>query len=309
MSSNTPRVSIGMPVYNSEKYLTLAIESVLSQTYTDFELIISDNASTDRTQEICQAYAAKDRRIRYYQNSHNLGANPNCNRVFKLASGEFFKWSFYDDLIAPEFLSRCLEVLDQNPDVVLCAPKSNVIDKEGNFLGVHTYKVDATLPQPHLRFRNFVLTHDAGWELFGLIRANVLRRTALHASYPGSDLVLLAELALHGRFYVLEDALSFPRVHPEQMWIMVPKERDRVVFEDSSLEGKIVLPKWGWISGYLRAIRHAPLSAYERAHCGLSVIRWMLKPDHFRALGKDVLIALGKYVAHTVSKLNPFPVK
>jgi glycosyltransferase involved in cell wall biosynthesis len=298
-----------MPVYNSEKYLAPAIESVLAQTYSDFELIISDNASTDQTPMICQEYAARDPRIRYHRNPHNLGANPNINQVFKLASGEYFKWAFYDDLIAPEFLSKCVEVLDQNPDVVVCVPNSNVIDQEGKFLGVHTYKADATLDQPHLRFRNFVLTHDSGWELFGLMRANVLRKTALHASFPGSDLVLLAELALHGKYHILEEALSYPRIHPEQMWIIFPKERDRILFEDTSLENKIVLPKWGWVSGYLRAIRHAPLTYAQRAHCGLSVLRWMIKADHFRALGKDILLAVGKFITQGLSKQKSYNAK
>ena len=90
--NNRSRVSIGLPVYNGEKYLEQALISILSQTYTDFELIISDNASTDRTQAICREYAAKDPRIRYYCNEENLGAAPNHNRVFELASGEYFKW-------------------------------------------------------------------------------------------------------------------------------------------------------------------------------------------------------------------------
>jgi glycosyltransferase involved in cell wall biosynthesis len=304
-----PRVSIGMPVYNSEKYLKGALDSVLAQTYSDFEIIICDNASTDQTPEICRMYAAKDKRIRYYRNSHNLGANPNINQTFKLSSGEYFKWAFYDDLIRPEFISRCIEVLDQNPEVVLCVPKSNVIDENGRFLGINEYKADLTVSQPHIRFRNIVNTPDAGWEVFGLIRSSVLKQTALHASYPGSDLVLLAELALHGRFHVLSEALLYPRIHPEQMWILVPKERDRVVFEDSSLEGKIVLPKWGWVFGYLQAIKNAPLNIFQLVDCVFTVLRWILRPDHFRALVKDIILAVGKLISKPISDLQSTVVK
>ena len=104
MSENEPRVSIGMPVYNGEKYLEEAIQSILAQTYSDFELVISDNASTDKTQEICLEYAARDSRVRYHRNEKNLGAAPNYNRTFELSTGQYFKWADYDDLLAEEFL-------------------------------------------------------------------------------------------------------------------------------------------------------------------------------------------------------------
>src|SRR5512141_2931759 len=120
----SPRISIGLPVYNGEKYLELTIKSILAQSFTDFELIIADNASTDRTQEICQIYAARDRRIRYLRNEQNLGAAPNHNRVFQLSSGEYFKWSGYDDLIKPDFLAKCIDILDRNPSVAICMPKT-----------------------------------------------------------------------------------------------------------------------------------------------------------------------------------------
>ena len=103
MNRRKSRVSIGMPVFNGEKYLRESIESILDQTYQNFELIISDNASTDRTQEICLEYARKDNRISYYRNDKNLGGPRNYNRVFELSSAEYFKWAAYDDVLAPEF--------------------------------------------------------------------------------------------------------------------------------------------------------------------------------------------------------------
>ena len=112
MLNNKPRVSIGMPVFNGENYLAEALDSLLTQTFSDFELIISDNASTDKTEEICRAYAVRDQRIRYFRNQENLGASRNYNRVFELSSGEYFKWAAHDDLCAPEFLGRCVDVLD-----------------------------------------------------------------------------------------------------------------------------------------------------------------------------------------------------
>jgi glycosyltransferase involved in cell wall biosynthesis len=95
LGRDKPRLSIGMPVFNGEKYLKEALDSILAQTYSDFELLISDNASTDRTEQICREYAAKDRRIRYYRNEKNIGAPKNFNRVFELSSGKYFRWATF----------------------------------------------------------------------------------------------------------------------------------------------------------------------------------------------------------------------
>src|SRR5512139_3267591 len=120
MNPDKPRVSIGVPVYNGENFLKDALDSLLAQTFKDFEIVIADNVSTDQTEEICRSYAAKDARIRYYRNETNIGAGPNHNRVFELSRGEYFKWVCHDDMCAPEFLERCIEVLDRDPSVVLC---------------------------------------------------------------------------------------------------------------------------------------------------------------------------------------------
>ncbi len=92
MTSGAPRVSIGLPVFNGERYLARAIDSILAQDFRDLELVVCDNASTDRTAEICAAYARRDPRVRYHRNPRNLGAGPNYDRCFHLARGEYFKW-------------------------------------------------------------------------------------------------------------------------------------------------------------------------------------------------------------------------
>jgi glycosyltransferase involved in cell wall biosynthesis len=101
---NVPRVSIGLPVYNGQNYLRCALDSILQQDYTDFELIISDTASADASPGICQELARKDGRVRYYRNETNIGARGNYNRVFELARGEFFKWASHDDEFHPSGL-------------------------------------------------------------------------------------------------------------------------------------------------------------------------------------------------------------
>ena len=147
-NSIPPRVSVGMPVYNGQRYVKAALDSVLAQTFRDFELFISDNASTDATEEICREYAARDPRIRYSRNDENIGSARNGNRTIQLATGEYFKSAHHDDLCAPEFLARCIEVLEQHPAAVLCYPQSRVIDEHGNLMSDPEDGLDLRAPDP-----------------------------------------------------------------------------------------------------------------------------------------------------------------
>jgi len=296
-----PRVSIGLPVFNAEKYLSQSLDSILAQTYSDFELIISDNASTDRTEEICRAYAARDRRIRYYRNGTNLGAVPNFNRVFELSSAEYFKWSPNDDAIAPDFLSRCVQVLDQSLEVVLCYSRAKIIDEHGLFVVDYDPGPDTSSTKPHERFRNLVLQPEYAVQQMGLIRSNILRKTALYGSFPSSDEVFLADLALLGKFHEIPDRLYLYRRHEEQS-TRDPKQRARLMFFDTSFAGRIALPKWLYLSACVNVVRRAPLKRGERTYCYMTLVRWLLVPAHFRALGKDLLIAASQWVACMLSK-------
>src|SRR5215469_6919606 len=112
INMSNPKVSIGMPVYNGANYLRSSVPSLLAQDYEDFELLISDNASTDETESICRELAESDGRIRYFRNERNVGAAQNYNKVFRLASGTFFKWAAHDDECHPTMLRRCVEVLE-----------------------------------------------------------------------------------------------------------------------------------------------------------------------------------------------------
>src|SRR5215510_10355296 len=122
MSESQCLLSVGLAVYNGEEFLDEAIRSILAQTLTNFELIISDNASTDRTSEICQKYVRIDPRIRYHRNEANIGGANNENQTFRMARGKYFRWAAHDDVLAPTLLARCVEVLEERPDAVLCYP-------------------------------------------------------------------------------------------------------------------------------------------------------------------------------------------
>src|SRR6266852_7405967 len=128
---STPLVSVGLYVYNGERFLEEALDSILNQTFTDFELIISDNASTDRTGEIAEAHAERDDRIRYYRSEKNMGAGWNIRRVYELAAGKYFKQAAADDLLEPDFLRRCVDILESDPDCVVVYARTKEIDEDG----------------------------------------------------------------------------------------------------------------------------------------------------------------------------------
>src|SRR5882762_4526395 len=142
MNANAPKVSVGLPVYNGERFVSEAIEAVLKQSFVDLELIISDNASCDRTEQICRDYAARDSRVRYYRNCFNVGVNPNYRRVFSLSTAEYFKWVTHDDLQTLDFLEKSVAIMDREPGVVVCYPRVAVIDEHGTVVKRRSYGLD-----------------------------------------------------------------------------------------------------------------------------------------------------------------------
>jgi glycosyltransferase involved in cell wall biosynthesis len=288
MTSSNPRVSIGLPVYNGEQFLKEALDSILAQTYTDFELVISDNASTDGTETICRAYAAKDQRIRYYRNEENLGASWNFNRVFELSSSDYFKWIAHDDICAPNFLLRCIMMLDQDPFIVVCYPRAIDIDEHGRFLMNNNSKLDIGSIKPHRRLHDLICINHSCLAVFGVIRASVLRRTSLVGRYVASDRVLLAELGLWGRFYQVQEDLFFHREHPSRSTRIMPTLHSRKTWFDPTKEHKIVFPTWKLFARYISAIRHTPLAKRERAFCYLQMVPWLWL--HWKGMIGDVVI-------------------
>jgi glycosyltransferase involved in cell wall biosynthesis len=294
MSVNKPRVSLGLPVYNGEKYLEKTLDSILAQTYQDFELVISDNGSTDRTQAICERYAAMDPRVKYHRNPKNIGIAPNFNRAFELSSGEYFKWADYDDILAPEFVEKCVEVLDAHPNVAVAFPKTRFINENGDFISDFEPPDAASSSQAHIRFKSIILDPDhIVSQASGLIRAEIVRRSVMNRSYPCSDEVLVAHLALLGDFYEIPVYLFFYRLHARQSTKgVLASERARVKFYDTSLVGQVVLIKWLYLKDCLYAIRTAPISAHQKRMCYLYMVRWLFVPKNLRSITKDILLAI-----------------
>ena len=188
-----PYVSIGLPVYNGGAYLEDALKSLVAQSFDEFEIVISDNASNDDTGAISQDFAADDRRIRYTRNTENLGAADNFNQTFQLANGRYFKWAAHDDVYAPDFLLRCVQVLDSNPIVAICYSRQVDIDEEGERICYNAYRVRADLHRPYQRFADVMDFLRGAPAIWGLMRKHTLQRTSLIGKYYASDLVLLAE--------------------------------------------------------------------------------------------------------------------
>ena len=207
MTNNpNPRLSIGMPVYNGEQFIQEALTSILTQTFEDFELIISDNASTDGTEEICRASMQQDSRIRYYRNQQNLGAAWNYNRVLQLSTAKYFKWAAHDDVLAPELLEKCVSVLDQHPETILCFSKIGRINEDSQVDGVYdNFDMRVSSTSRTERFHDLVIFEHYCTAVFGVIRSKVLSRTKGIEAYVGSDRILLAELSLMGPFYQIPD--------------------------------------------------------------------------------------------------------
>lgn len=274
MSQTKPRVSIGLPVYNGQNYLAETLDNLLSQHYTDFELIISDNASTDETEAICRRYAAQDTRIRYDRAEKNRGAAWNYNRVFELATGEYFKWAAHDDLCAPEFLERCVAVLDQNPDVVLAFPRTKAIDANGEVIDEYISKVNGLSTSVYKRFYEFVVVPHPCVSVFGLMRTDVLAKTKLIGRYTGSDRPLLGELSLRGKLYEIPEFLFFYRNHAAQSWAQ-PTHHAQQAWYDPGRKGKWTFPHWRLLGEHLHSIVRVPLKPFERIECLVAMGWWV----------------------------------
>ena len=288
MSEGQPRLSIGVPVFNGERFLAAAIQSALDSSFSDFELIISDNGSTDGTEGIARGFAERDHRVRYLRNATNIGPIANFNRVFRASSGEYFKWLAYDDLCGPDLLARCVEVLDGDPTIVLCSGRYVEIDENGDPIAEQPYRLDLTSSRPHIRLGELMCTSRGHPIMFGVIRAGTLRNTRLLANYHGSDRAMLAELTLHGRFVELPDVLWSSRDHPGRSNYV------RATSRGWDPRGRTMPPHLASSAHLARVLAGAPVSRTERVRCAVTLVSCLARrsPELAPVLGRELLDAV-----------------
>ncbi len=296
-----PRLVVGLPVYNGENFLEETIAAVLAQTFTDLRLIISDNASTDRTSAIVASAAARDRRVTVLTQPHNLGAAPNYNAVFAAApKSDYFVWVAHDDLPQPTFFEECIAALDEHGAAVLAFSTTTLIGPTGDDLGTFPRRPRLESPERATRFFD-ALHHLSNHPIFGVMRRSALDHTRLHGSYTGSDRTLLAEMALLGPFIELDEPLFQLREHPERSVRagMSMNHQAREAWFDTSRAGKLAFPRWRRLRDVAGAVLRTPMPTSDRLRCFGALGRGFLGGD-WKPLVIDLVVAFRQ----TMTKLT-----
>jgi glycosyltransferase involved in cell wall biosynthesis len=276
MLTSNPRVVIGLLVYNGEKYLAETIESILAQTYTNFRLVIGDNVSTDSTEAICRHYAALDSRIVYHRNPENVGASGNHNVVFQPGDAPYFKWASHDDLIAPDYLRRCVELLDQNPSIGVAHSRSYQIDETGRLLGNLDYEVRLTSDRPSDRLWRLLW---AGYlpEVHGVMRTDLIRQTKLFRGFPGDDRSFLSEMLMLSNVGYVEDYLFSRRDHADSFCRISVDETARQLFYNPKAKRSAKLVGLIKLREYVSDVLRHPMDNLERLNCLKIVVEWGIR--------------------------------
>jgi len=259
MSPRTAKVTVGVPIYNGERFVRSALDALLAQTFGDFVVRISDNGSTDGTRRICEEYARRDARIAYTRHDVNRGANWNFNELARTATTPLFSWYAVDDTAQPRYLESCVAALESTPQAVLAYTLANVTDERG------ALKVAQSPPLP---FDSPVVAERFGAclspipyvenALYGVVRTAALHGTRLLGPFGGSDRAFLAELTLYGPFARVDERL-FTRVQ------YAPVKSGSAIEEyNTGRRALVTLREWRILLWNLQSVRRAPLTSDVR---------------------------------------------
>lgn len=297
-----PIVTVGVPVFNGEPYLLDTLRSLLAQDEPRLEVVVSDNASTDGTQEICRVLAAQDDRLSYSRSASNRGAAWNYNRVLEQARAPWFKWAADDDLCEPAFVRRCLEALeDAAPGTVLAYPATVLIDADGDVLGpMDDSNLDLRDERPSARLARLLGNRLEWHPVFGVISTETLRTTRGIGRFPLADTVVLAELCLRGRFTQVGEPLFLRRYHDRRSIVAGPSFLEQLAWYDPDRRARAAFPQSRVTRELLAAVRRAPLDAQERARCTAVVLRCWTGP-HWRHIGGEAKLA-GRTALHRAAQ-------
>ena len=296
--TDKPLVSIGLPVFNGAEYLESSIDTLLSQSYQNIEVIVCDNASTDDTQSIVEQYCRKDDRVKYYRHEKNLGAALNYNSTFDKSGGKYFKWAAHDDIIHEHYIERCVSAMELDDSVVLVQPLTGQIDEHGT-ASAHQYTSHASVipADTSICAQYQILMQDRGaWvRIFGLIRASVLKNTPLIDNYVGSDLTLLGELGLNGKVRDIDAVMFWRREHGDTSTTGKYKaRRKRLNWFDTSRNPRITLPEWRLTTEMYRSIARQDIPFSSKIRCSIIILgrMWVKK----RLLAEDVYFAIKDWI-------------
>lgn len=298
-NGDRPKVSVALPVYNGEAFLEEAIESVLCQTYSDWELILCDNASDDATADICQKFARKDARIRYVRNESNIGAAKNFNRTVALARGQYFRWLAADSALHPKVLAKCVEVLQRDEDVVgVCTGFASIVEGRDDYPRIpgNFRFMDERVENRAKNLIDRVIGVRGPLTVWALMCVETLRKTGLIRPFIGSDSVFVLEFALCGKIEFIDEPLSLIRRHADSYSDMknandgVEGVREARWFDPES-SGRFYLPHWRRLWEYLKVIARAnssfPAKIRMWGQVGILALRWRNR------LTKEFWFALG----------------
>lgn len=287
------RLTVGVPVYNGENYLATALDAILKQTYSDFTLIISDNASTDGTAEIVADYASRDERVISLRHDENLGAAPNYNAAFHNASPtEYFVWIAHDDLPYPRLFEEAITALDAQPDAVVAFARTEIIDPSGEVIGTRSHRPKLASPDAAVRYADVIDQRNQMHPVFGVMRRSALEKTGLHRGYTGSDRTLVAELAMLGPIIELPEVLFAVREHRDRSVRSeeLKGKANRDAWFDTSRTGKIVFPRWRRAADFWRATKLSDGTS-GKTEARKEFVRWLIPDGHWKRLTYDVSAA------------------
>jgi glycosyltransferase involved in cell wall biosynthesis len=281
-------VSVGMPAYNAEGTIEKAIDSILSQDYPNIELIVSDNASTDRTEAICRRIASQDRRVRYFRQSENVGVHNNYNFVFLQARGRYFKWASSNDCCHPTFLTKCVAALEEDSRAVVCCPRTVLVFADGREARTcDALSLDSSSAvSRYIEFRQRIKLNNV---MNGVIRSESLRRTSLYRGYVGADINMMAELTFHGTFIELEEHLFYRSADP-QTTARLMDDADAERYYRPTGNSRMRMQVWISDLNYLARAAVAPMTVADRARLIAYNLREMVR--HRDALGRDIVDVL-----------------
>jgi glycosyltransferase involved in cell wall biosynthesis len=268
-STYPPLVSFGLPVRNGEQYIRRILDSLRSQDFSNLEIVICDNVSTDNTHDICQEYANLDERIRFIRNEENIGQIENFNKVLKLSRGKYFRWVGVDDWLEPDYASQCVNVLDNNQDAIGVTTYQSHHDDGGNTYYSEYMGTRLESDLPHERFIKMIWFLRSNYTfidpIYTMMRREVLMRSKLLQVNPATDKVLAAELSLIGNFLHIPNCLAHRRkatMQTQQYHLTRTREIKHSVIRECLC--------------YMEILRSAKLTKMQRFHCRLSVLHYSL---------------------------------